>query len=248
MPNNAAILLAAGSGKRMDAPIQDKIRASLQGKPIFLYSLEAFIASGTVDTIIVAYRDLQQKESLQALASHFDCNIQFTQGGKERQDSVLNALDTLDNAIDFVFIHDCARPLITPQILQKLHDTVIQSNAAVLAHPATDTIKQVDFNEIPHGQLKNLNRNTLWAMETPQAFRKSLITEAYRQVNAQGIAATDDVAVASHLGHKVTLVHNPLPNIKITHLWDIAIASQLLETVFNTPCPSELASATTSTV
>ncbi|MGA2151041.1 MAG: 2-C-methyl-D-erythritol 4-phosphate cytidylyltransferase, partial [Geobacteraceae bacterium] len=111
MSRTAAILLAAGQGRRMREAVADKILAPLAGRPVFAHSAAAFAASGVADFYVVVYRDARQSLELSCYAP---TPALFVQGGRERQDSVANALAGLPDDIDYVFIHDCARPLIRP--------------------------------------------------------------------------------------------------------------------------------------
>jgi 2-C-methyl-D-erythritol 4-phosphate cytidylyltransferase len=133
-------------------------------------------------------------------------------GGKERQDSVRNALAALPADIAYVFIHDCARPLVRAEQLVGLHKIVRKENAVVLARRVSDTIKQHSDT----GHLKNLDRDRLWAMETPQVFARELIDEAYSKVALKKRRITDDAAAVEYLKHPVALLENTHPNPKLT--------------------------------
>jgi 2-C-methyl-D-erythritol 4-phosphate cytidylyltransferase len=185
MSRNAAILLAAGSGKRMQGTVDDKILAPVGGKPAFAHCAGAFLESGVVDFYVVVYRDGPQSVQLSAYAP---TPALFVRGGQERQDSVARALEALPDDIDYVFIHDCARPLVRAEQLVALHKIVRREHAVVLAHSVTDTIKKHHES----GHLKTLDRSRLWAMETPQVFARELIVRAYRRVAKKGIRITDD--------------------------------------------------------
>lgn len=230
---NAVILLAAGSGSRMGGSVDDKILAPLNGRPVFCYSLAAFIESRAFDTYIVVCRDQQQEEALRAVIKagfQAGLNVHWTRGGAERQDSVLNGLLATESGTRYVFIHDCARPLIRPEVLIELLAAVRRGGAAVLAHRVADTIKRVD-DEIAVGQpvvLTDLDRRRLWAMETPQAFDRDLILAAYRAVAAAGGQVTDDTAAVSGMGSKVEIVENTAPNPKLTTASDLALLEFLL--------------------
>lgn len=213
----------------MQGTVSDKILAPLNGKPLVTYSLMAFIESGIVENYILVYRDPAQKEALEsAIASISSAlQIQWVQGGSERQDSVRNALEAAQGS-RFVFIHDAARPFVSPKALRSLNDAVQEDQAAVLAHPVNDTIKRLpDPTTLQKTKLEDLERNRLWAMETPQAFAYTDILKAYQKVCAEGRQITDDAAAA--LDIPITLVHNPDPNPKITTPSDFAYAEALLK-------------------
>lgn len=221
MSRTAAILLAAGSGRRMQGAVADKILAPLGGRPVFAHSAAAFLESGVADFYIIVARD--QAQSI-ALSAYAPTPAQFVIGGKERQDSVQNALAALPADIAYVFIHDCARPLVRAEQLVGLHKIVRKENAVVLAHRVTDTIKQHSDS----GHLKTLERDRLWAMETPQVFARELVIEAYAKVAKKELRITDDAAAFELLKHPVALLENTHANPKLTTPADLAYAEYLL--------------------
>lgn len=231
---NAVILLCAGISARMRNQVTDKILVPLKGKPVVNYSLEAFATSGTVDEYIITYRDQVQRIGIsQAFEDHpiADLNIRWVMGGIERQDSVFNALSQLTDNISYVFIHDCARPLIDQQSLKKLRDRVKKDKAVSLAHRITDTVKYIESdNEDLHKlQLINLERSKLWAMETPQVFERNLIIKAYQTLNEKKIKATDDTTAVITYGHRISLLENCNPNPKLTIPEDITMIENFIE-------------------
>lgn len=221
MSRTAAILLAAGSGRRMEGQVADKVLATLAGRPVFAYSAAAFIESGVVDYYVIVYRDQRQ---MTALSAYAPTPSVLVKGGRERQDSVMNALAVLPDDIEHVFIHDCARPLIQPVQLVGLHKVVRKEGAVVLAHRITDTIKQHRGD----GYLRTLDRDRLWAMETPQVFERKLIVKAYQRVVDQKLKVTDDAAAVEGLKHPIALLENTQPNPKLTTPSDTAYLEFLL--------------------
>ena len=209
MSRTAAILLAAGSGRRMQGAVEDKVLAPLAGRPVFAHSAAAFIASGIADFYIVVYRDQRQMMELSAYAPTPSLLVQ---GGRERQDSVMAALDNLPADIAHVFIHDCARPLVRPEQLVALHKIVRRESAVVLAHRVTDTVKE----HRGEGRLRTLARARLWAMATPQVFARDLIVRAYAAAARRRLTLTDDAAAVERLGLPIALLENPHPNPKLT--------------------------------
>lgn len=232
-PTNAAVLLAGGSGSRMRGSVDDKILAPLRGQPVFYYSLAAFVATGAFGEYIVVCRDQSQEDKLRTIvANHFPAGlvVRWARGGAERQDSVLNGLLAAAAAARYVFIHDCARPLVRSASILELLAAVGRSGAAVLAHRIADTIKRVDEINVTQRpvQLVDLDRRRLWGMETPQAFDRELILGAYRAVAAAGGQVTDDTAAVSGMGTKVEIVENTAPNPKLTTAADLALIEFLL--------------------
>ncbi len=221
MSRTAAILLAAGSGARMHGAVADKILAPLGAKPVFAHSASAFYRSGVADFFVVTYRNQRQLIELSAYAP---TPTLFVPGGRERQDSVAAALAELPEDVKYVFIHDCARPLIHPEQLATLHKIVRREDAVVLAHRVTDTIKE----HRGEGRLRSLVRSNLWAMETPQVFSRALICRAYARVAARGLKITDDASAVEQLHHPVALLENNRPNPKLTTPDDLPYMEFLL--------------------
>lgn len=229
MSRTAAILLAAGSGRRMDGAVPDKILAPLGGKPVFAHTAATFVRSGVVDFFVVTYRDQAQ---MVGLSAYVPTPTIFVRGGAERQDSVAAALAELPEDISHVFIHDCARPLVRAEQLVALYKIVRREHAVVLAHRVTDTIKE----HHGEGRLKTLDRKHLWAMETPQVFARELICRAYAKVAERGLVITDDAAAVELLRKPIALLENPHPNPKLTTPADLAYLEFLLtQTVGSRP-------------
>lgn len=227
MSRTAAVLLAAGQGRRMPTSVPDKILAPLGGRPVFAHSASAFVASGVADFYLIVCRHPGQSLELSGYAP---TPALFVRGGRERQDSVAAALAAVPADIDYVFIHDCARPLVRPGQLIALLRAVHRDGAVVLAHRVTDTIKQVRARPgMPaRGRPTTLDRSRLWAMETPQVFARDLIIRAYARVGRLGRRITDDAQAVELLGHPVTFLENPHPNPKLTTAADLAYLEFLL--------------------
>jgi 2-C-methyl-D-erythritol 4-phosphate cytidylyltransferase len=205
----------------MAGTVPDKVLAPLAGRPVFAYSAAAFAASGVADFYVVVYRDRSQMTALSAFAP---TPALLVRGGRDRQDSVRAALDALPGDIRYVFIHDCARPMIQPEQIIALHKIVRREDAVALAHRVTDTIK----HQRRRGRLRNVDRARLWAMETPQVFSRALIERAYARVAKKGVLVTDDAAAVDLLGLPVAILENPLPNPKLTSPQDLAYLEFLL--------------------
>ncbi len=222
MSRIAVILLAAGKGSRMQGACGDKILAPLRGRPLFSYSAAAFAASGVADYYVVVYRDQRQMLELSAYAP---TPATLVKGGRDRQDSVTLGLAALPPDISHVFIHDCARPFIRPDQLGALLKIVRKEHAVSLAHRVTDSIKEHHES----GCLTSLDRDRLWAMETPQVFARELIVQAYERVRKRGLKVTDDAAAVEQLRHPVALLENPYPNPKLTRPADLELFEFLMQ-------------------
>lgn len=221
MSRTAAILLAAGSGSRMQGTVTDKVLVPLAGRPVFAHSAAAFMQSAVADLYVVVYRDQRQ---MMELSAYTPTPSVLVHGGRERQHSVMNALAALPADIEHVFIHDCARPLVRPEQLVALHKIVRREHAVVLAHRVTDTIKEHRAD----ARLRTLDRSRLWAMETPQVFARELIVRGYARVVRRGLHITDDAQAVEQLGHPIALLENALPNPKLTTPADLAYLEFLL--------------------
>jgi 2-C-methyl-D-erythritol 4-phosphate cytidylyltransferase len=217
----------------MQGAVGDKVLARLAGRPVFSHSAAAFVTSGVADLYVVVYRDRRQ---MLELSAHAPTPFILVPGGAERQDSVVQALHALPDDIAYVFIHDCARPLILPEQLRALHQMVRREGAAVLAHRVTDTIKERQSRSLarggtggmPKARLRTIERARLWAMETPQAFARDLIDRGYARVQKQRLKVTDDAAAVEQLGRSIALLENPHPNPKLTAPADLAYLEFLL--------------------
>lgn len=224
----AAIVLAAGSGKRMESSTKKQYML-LDGKPVVYYSLKAFQES-FIDKIIlvVSAGDTEYcwKEIVERYG--FDKVSYITEGGKERYHSVAAGLRNAQDC-DFVFIHDGARPMITQELLSRLLACVREYGACVAGMPVKDTIKVADENGFIE---QTPDRRLVWMIQTPQVFEYSLIQSAYEQLLereqeflSKGISVTDDAMVVESLtGHKVRLVKGSYENMKITTPEDMKIA------------------------
>lgn len=233
MDRNVAIVLAAGKGKRMHAD-RPKQYLMLDGKPILYYSLKTIEDSFIGRTILVTAADdmeycqkeIVEKYGLQKVAA-------VVAGGKERYHSVWNGIRQVKDC-DYLFIHDGARPFLTQDILEDAYRCVKQYDACVAAVPVKDTIKQVDeAGRVTHTP----RRDTLYQMQTPQAFRFSLIKDAYEglinreeELKQNGIAITDDaMAVETVTSHDVRISKGAYTNIKITTPEDILTAESFVK-------------------
>ena len=228
----AAIVLAAGSGKRMGSNIKKQYML-IGDKPVVYYSLKA-LQESFVDEIVlvVSPGDVSycKKEIVEKYG--FDKVRSIVEGGKERYHSVLRGLSAL-TFCDYVFIHDGARPMLTVEILERLYSCVKEYSACVAGMPVKDTIKIADRN---HNVVSTPDRRLVFMVQTPQVFEYHLIKNAYdnlvdneQELLENGIAITDDaMVVETFTGHGVKLVEGSYENIKITTPEDISIAEKFL--------------------
>ena len=228
-----AIVLAGGRGKRMNSAVPKQF-LSIQDKPVLYYSLKAFEDSFIDSIILVASEDDKeycQKEIVEKY--RFRKIDKIVSGGKERYHSVLNGIKAAGEC-DYIFIHDGARPFVTPDMLQRLYECVTECNACVAGMPVKDTIKIADEN----GYIATTpKRDLVWLIQTPQVFSYELIKKAYLLLEKeeyslieQGISITDDaMVVETLLGEKVKLVEGSYRNIKITTPEDMGVAEGFLK-------------------
>lgn len=231
--NRIAVVLAAGQGKRMGGTIQ-KQYMDLCGKPVLYYTLKAFEESEVIDQVILVSGKEEKDQVRESIVDFYGFQkvTQITEGGKERYDSVWNALQIVDKMKDkeesYVFIHDGARPLVDDSILKRTYEEVRRSGACVAGMPVKDTIKIVNENleteETP-------DRKKMWMIQTPQVFKAPLIIEAYRRMMAVPHShVTDDaMAVEMVMKHPVKMVEGSYKNIKITTPEDLKIAKVFLK-------------------
>ncbi|MGI8436591.1 MAG: 2-C-methyl-D-erythritol 4-phosphate cytidylyltransferase [Chthoniobacterales bacterium] len=219
-----AIIVAGGSGRRMGF---DKTFASLGGKPVIAHALCAFEAAGCVDDIILVGR-VDRLEDFRGLVTSqgFAKVRSVIAGGAERQDSVASGLAALSSECDYVVVHDAARPLVRPEEIESVFNAARMHGAAALAGPVADTLKRADGDRMV---VASLEREGLFAMQTPQIFSRRLLEEAYAKVRADGLSITDEVSAVQNLGRKVVLVPNDAPNFKITFPMDLALAELILQ-------------------
>ncbi len=218
-----AIIVAAGDSRRMGF---DKLFAAIAGKTVIAHTLSAFEHANSVDGIVVVAREDRHDEIKTIVCDeNFKKVGSIIVGGKRRQDSVRAGLDHLESAARYVAVHDAARPLVTPEQIERLFQQCQIHGAASLAEPISDTLKRADADLVVTG---SMDRQELYAMQTPQMFERALIDEAYRAVYAENILVTDEVSALERLGRKITLVLNDDFNFKITYPRDLPLAEFVL--------------------
>ena len=218
-----AIIVAAGSSERMGF---DKLFALVSGKPVVAHTIAAFERTSCVEEIILVGRADGLGE-LQKIIGQPTKVKQIVAGGAERSDSVRAGLDHLNLKSDFVAVHDAARPMITPEKITRVFDVCrTTGGAAALAEPINDTLKRADLDLAVK---ESVDRNGVYAMQTPQVFARKLLEEAYRLVAKKNVSVTDEVSAVELLGCKVVLVPNHDFNFKITYPRDLPLAEFVLK-------------------
>ncbi len=221
----SAIIVAAGRGTRMGAGV-DKLFLKLNGCPIVAHTWRRFENSEGVDEIVLVVREVM-KSAFAALGEEYRFRKPFhiISGGKERQDSVWNGLQTLAPSAEIVAIQDAARPCTTNALIAATIAAARQTGAAVAAQAVTDTIKESRDGKFIE---RTLDRTRLWAVQTPQTFRVEIIRRALAEVRRRGMLVTDDTAACELIGQPVQLVASPQPNPKVTRPEDLPCIQALL--------------------
>ena len=218
-----AIIVAAGDSRRMGF---DKLFAMIAGRPVIAHTIHAFERADCVsEIIVVARKDRLDEIKATVRDQNFKKVRSIIPGGKHRQDSVRAGLDHLEAGAKYVAVHDAARPLITTEQIERVFEQCRMHAAASLAEPIGDTLKYADAEFFVAGPV---DRDQLYAMQTPQVFERRLIEDAHRAVYAENVSVTDEVSAVERLGRKVILVPNQELNFKITYPRDLALAEFVL--------------------
>ena len=223
-----AIVLAAGSGKRMQNSIP-KQYLLLNDKPILYYSLKAFEESSVDEIILVVSKnDIDYCRKTIVEKYHFKKVSNIIEGGEERYHSVFYALKAISFA-DYVLIHDGARPFITAETIETTIVQVVRYSACIVGVPTKDTIKIVNEQGIV---VETPNRDKVWLIQTPQAFSFEIIIKAYRMIMdiEETVNITDDAMVVEHtMQYPIKLVMGSYRNIKVTTPEDILIGEAFIK-------------------
>lgn len=208
-----ALLVAAGRGERLgsDGP---KALVVVAGRPLLEWSLEALRAVPAIERIVVAL-----PPGVEAPAGTVRAD-----GGEQRSHSVRNALAAAGDG-DPVLVHDAARPLLTTGLAERCLEGLTGVDAAVAAAPVTDTTKEAGPDNVV---IRTLDRSRLWAVQTPQVFRRAALAHALQQPDEALAAATDDASLVEAAGGRVRVVEAPRENLKVTTPVDLRVAELLL--------------------
>jgi len=219
----SAIIVAGGSSQRMGF---DKLFAPLCGEPVIAHSIAAFEEAPSVHEIILVGRTETLSE-LQALVSrrNFKKVNAIVPGGRRRQDSVERGLGRLDSITDFVAVHDAARPLVRPKLIEEIYAAARTHNGAASGVAVIDTLKRVNDDQLVVG---GVDRGRLFAVETPQIFRRDLLQKAYLAIAESALEVTDEISAMERIGATVMLVPNEEKNFKITFPSDVPLAEFIL--------------------
>ena len=215
----AVVIPAGGAGRRMGE--RRKQYLELAGRPVLLRAMDPFVEHPDVHWIIVAL----PAEDLGDPPGFLPPGVILVAGGEERGDSVRAGLEAVPEAADVVLIHDAARPLLTLEIVDRALSAAAGGVGVIAAVPVADTLKRVDAD----GRVDaTVDRAGLWRAQTPQAFPRRMILDAYRRAAAEGVSATDDAALVERFGGRVVVVEGAETNIKVTTPGDLRLAERLL--------------------
>ena len=215
-----AIIPAAGVGVRMGSELPKQF-LSLEGAPIFIHTLRKFSASSAIDTIHLGVRPEDRVQVGANLASErFSKPVRIVAGGASRQQTVQNALAEAPPETDIVVVHDAVRPFVSLDLIGQVVEAARRGGAAILGIPSVDTVKQVERQTI----LGTLPRERIVLAQTPQAFRCSLLREAFARAEADDYQATDESGLLERLGIPVAVLMGSDRNIKITKPSDLPLA------------------------
>jgi 2-C-methyl-D-erythritol 4-phosphate cytidylyltransferase len=215
------VIVAAGASTRTTGTDQGRLKQLrwIAGKPMLLHSLQTFQQRADVAMVVCV---LPHSYAGDPPPWIFQCDVErmlISVGGKERSESVQNGLEDLPDECRIVLIHDAARPLVAPSMIDRVVSEVRKGHGAVAALPVVDTLKEVDANGTIVGTVERAN---LWRAQTPQGFPRDMIVRAHREARAAGVTATDDAALCERLHLPVVVVRGSERALKVTEDGDFA--------------------------
>lgn len=222
-----AIIVAGGSGQRFGSSLPKQF-LHLLGKPILSRTLEVFDKASSVrHVVLVLPQDKISYFEQEVLPFHPVAKLQsVVEGGASRQESTLAGFEAVLPHTEVVIVHDAARPLLEPELIDRCAETAITVGAVIAACPASDTIKEVD----PQGHIRHTHpREHIYQAQTPQAFRYSVLKEAMEWAHRHSFQGTDEASLVEKLGKPVTIVKTNASNLKITTAQDLVVAEALLK-------------------
>ena len=214
-------------GKRMGKQVAKQF-LPLGGKPMLAHTLLVFQQAPEIDEIIPILSPEDMEHGLHDVIEAFRITKVKTvvAGGKERQDSVLNGIGKLDRDVEIVLVHDGVRPFVTVEMIRECVEFAAKGLCVTVGVPVKDTIKEVDA----HGRVRRtLERNMLWAIQTPQAFPCAILKSAHGASAAEKHYGTDDATLVERAGYPVQVIRGSYENIKITTPEDLFLAEEILK-------------------
>ena len=215
-----AVIVAAGEGRRFGGD-EPKQFASLAGKPLLLWTIDAFRTHRRIAGSSVVLPGAALKHPPGWVERLKTEGVRVVAGGSTRTDSVRLGLATVPSDVEIVAVHDGVRPLITRQGIERVMEAVSEGRGAIAARPITDSLKEVD----ERGRVvRSAERRGIWGAETPQAFPRGLIEEIHRRAKADGVTASDCASLCERYGVDVVAVELEEPNLKVTRRADLSLA------------------------
>ncbi len=204
---------------------KNKLLIELNGVPVFIHTLMVFEKDERCDGMIVAIHPQDEEEFASLLKKYKITKVnRLVHGGKERQHSIYHALKTMQTD-GIVLVHDGARPFIKKEFIHRLTETAEKTGAAIVGVPAKDTMKIVKDSVV----IETVARSSLWVVQTPQAFRMSILLAAYEQAEQERFVGTDDASLVERIAVPVSIVEGDYDNIKLTTPEDLFFAEAILK-------------------
>lgn len=221
-----ALVPAAGTGLRMGFS-QRKQFMLLRDLPILVWTLRRLEACQSIEEIIPIVPEDSVEFCAEEIVDSYNIHKikRIVVGGRERQESVWHALRKLNNGFNYVMVHDGVRPFVSDRLLHESLKEAVRHDGVVVGYPVKDTIKDVGKDRFVE---KTLRRNHMWAIQTPQVFKKDVIVDAYTRAHEANFTATDDAALVEWAGYKVKVIEGEHENIKITTPFDLVLGEAIL--------------------
>lgn len=219
------VITAAGSGLRLRGE-NPKFEIDILGRPLVLYAVEAFQRAPSVKSVILVIPPdrLAAWPVSRLREAGMEKIVAVVAGGSTRQESVRLALEEIADEGGTVVVHDGARPLVTPEMIEAVCDAARGEEAVITAVPLTDTVKEVEAG----GVVRTLDREKLVSVQTPQAFSLSALREAHARARQAAFRGTDDASLVEWLGKSVKVIDGSRENIKVTYPEDLLAAIAIL--------------------
>ena len=215
------VIAAGGSGERFISKHNgNKLLADIGDTPVFMCSVIRFMEVCPLENIIIVVPCFYEDDFKKSLSAHPGASaIKIVHGGETRMNSVYLGLLMLPETLKFVAVQDAARPLITKDLILSSYKFAKAHGSAVVGKKMADTVKKADGNGFV---LEDVDREGLWAVETPQVFKRQLLIDAYEKAFEENFAVTDDAGVMKYAGHAVKMFEYRGKNTKITYNTDLS--------------------------
>ncbi|MEC7640519.1 MAG: 2-C-methyl-D-erythritol 4-phosphate cytidylyltransferase [Nitrospinota bacterium] len=220
--NLSAIVPAAGLGARMGQSVPKQF-LQLNGQSILRHTVNAFEKSGLFKAVVLV-APATGVDAARRECEDFNVVSQVVPGGERRQDSVYEGLKVLDEDVDIVVVHDAVRPFLSRRMIEEVVDAAREHGAAITAIPVSDTVKLVNEQGFVD---RTIDREGLWRVQTPQAFRYPLLKQALEQAARDSYVGTDEGTLLEHIGKSVKIIPGSERNIKITQPEDLLLGESI---------------------